>query len=258
MRTHGHRVALVVGLVAAVFAPGCFAVADLDRFEETCTGNSGETRDFNFEVTSLTPHAGQLFELRVFRTDVAAPVPVAAVVYDGVPEMNSVVVGTLRDALAPGQYEARFWAAFGGNRTFVFPGADHSWNEEVPDNGCFAFTHMGPFDADITPANDPARGDVTLTLSNVGDAAGSPLLWRVREQDGPDVGLYRLDALPALLADARVMTLPDIAVDDNTYAIDAFIDLDENGTRSADEPLFTPPAQGALSGVAFTLDLSAP
>jgi|GEM_PF-5176821 len=253
------RLVLVASIAALL--PSCFAVANLDRFEvdpPACTGNSAETRDFNFEVTSLTPHSGQLFELKVMRLGTTPPVPVAAVVYDGISATNPIVAGTLRNALAPGEYETWFWGAFSGERTFTFPGTNHSWIKPVPANGCFAFVHGSPFEFDITPTDDPARGNVTLTLSNVGDSAGSPLFWRVRDQRNVDVGLYRLDALPAAV-DGRVMTLPDIAINDDTYTVVAFIDADLSNDRGAEEPQFTLPPAGAMGGgVAFTLDLSVP
>jgi len=255
------RVVFVASVAALL--QSCFAVSDLERFEIECTGNTAETRDFNFEVTSLAPHRGQLFELKVLR--VAPPevpdgprtrVSVAAVVYDGVDPMNPIVAGSLRNALAPGEYETRFWAAFGGSRTFVFPGADHSWTVTLPANGCFAFEHGPPFDADITPTDDPTRRNVTLTLINVGDSAGAPLFWRVSDGN-VDVGLYRLDALPTAVDD-RVMTLPDIAIDDRSYTVVAFIDTDRSNDRSASEPQFTTEPAGSVGDVAFTLDLSRP
>lgn len=238
------RSAFATALVASLLTPGCFAVANLDRFEvepPACTGNATEVRDYNWRVTGLfRPHPNQRFEMKVIETttgDVAA-----SIVYDGVPdEMRASVAGTLRNSLLPGTYRTQFWADRSMSRAFEFGSDDHAWIEAVPDTGCFSFDHAAPFDADVSPTDGP-RGNVTVRLLDLRvDMAGSPLIFRVRVERTTglrEVGYYRVDALPNNAALAPDLTLSDIAEDDSVYVVRGFVDRDLDGAESDGEKTF--------------------
>lgn len=257
MRSFRYRAGLVA-LLAAVLVPGCFAVANIDRFDFE-GGVAATTRDYSWQVTGLSiPHMGSLFEMHV--VDTASRRVAAAVVYDGIPDETTVfVAGTLTDALAPGHYEARFWADLGSDRTFA-AGTDHAWIVPVPDDGAFAFVHARPFDADVGPTDDPGQGNVVVRLADVGTFAGSPLIVRVRVASDPasaEIGYYRLDAIPAT-AGSQDLTLSDIAENDSSYFVHAFVDMNSDGQETAGEPVFDPAGQAAMPDAVFNLDLSAP
>jgi hypothetical protein len=260
MGTSHHNLAVLVGLGAALLAPGCFAVANLDRFDfdpGACAGTASDTRDYSWSVTDLVPHQGQLFEMKV--VDTADGRVAAAIVYDPIPSGEPASLqGTLTDALAPGSYEAQFWADLSTNRSFDPGGVDHAWAQPVPDGGCFSFAHHGPFDATIAPIDDPSKGDVTLRFTGVGTFAGEAFIFRVRDQNGAEVGFYRLDAIAATPSAAPLMTLFDLAVSDTTYELQGFVDLDRDGRITVGEPVFDPPPMGASPSARFELDLGAP
>ena len=259
MRARELATALAAGLACALLAPGCFALANLDRFDihaPACTGNATITRDYHWNVTDLAPHRAQLFEMKV--VDTTTRRVAAAVVYDPLPSTaNPTLDGTLTDALAPGAYEARFWADLSMDGAFEVGPVDHAWIEPVPETGCFQFAHAGPFLADITPANDAGQGDIVLKLTGVGEFAGKPLIFRASDHL-TEVGFYRLDAIPASATGAPPLTLPDLAVADATYTLEVFVDVDGDGLQGAGEPVFLPPQTSAAADAVFELDLGAP
>ncbi len=109
--THG-LCALAAGLLASLGAPGCFAVANLDRFEvepPTCEANATMTRDFRWRLSTFDPHQGRRFEMKVVEAMTGRVA--AGIVYDPIPDGRPTTLeGFLDDALAPGDYETRFWA----------------------------------------------------------------------------------------------------------------------------------------------------
>ncbi len=260
MRAREWTAALAAGLVCALLAPGCFAVANLDRFEiepPACTGNATITRDYHWNVSEIVPHVGELFEMKV--VDTSSQRVVAAIVYDPIPDVTPATLeGTLRDALPPGSYVARFWGDHSHDRLFEPSPADHAWIQPVPENGCFSFVHAGPFDADISPIDHPMKGNLSVRLTSVGAFAGKPLIFHASDQSEAQVGYYRLGALPTDVSTAPDLTLFDLAVLDTTYTIDAFVDLDGDGLESAGDPVFAPPPQGATLSTVFELDLGPP
>jgi len=254
--------AVAIALLVSLLAPGCFAVANLDRFEvepPACTGNATEERDYNWRVTGLfIPHPNQLFEMKVIETttgDVAA-----SIVYDGVPnDMRASVAGTLRNSLLPGTYRTQFWADRSMSRAFEFGGDDHAWIEAVPDNGCFSFEHAAPFDADVAPTDDDLKGNVSLRMLGMpGEHAGNPLIFRVRVERAAglrEVGYYRLDVIPTDVMGAPHLTLFDIAEEDSVYVVSVFVDADLDGKVSAGEATFDSPGLVASPDVSAAVDL---
>lgn len=255
-RMHGLR-SLAACALLATGAPGCFAVANLDRFEvepPTCEANATTTRDFRWRLSTFDPHQGRRFEMKVVEAMTGRVA--AGIVYDPIPDGRPTTLdGFLDDALAPGDYETRFWADVPGTANGFDLGRDHAWIEEVPEGGCFEFTHMGPFDADINPLDDPARGNVTVNLGTLGDVGRSAFIYRVRNQSGDEVGFYRLDSIPLLPENRRAMTITDIAQLDTLHSVHAFVDLDRDGVEDPEEPSFDPEPANAEPDVAFTIDL---
>ena len=254
--THG-LCALAAGLLASLGAPGCFAVANLDRFEvepPTCEANATMTRDFRWRLSTFDPHQGRRFEMKVVEAMTGRVA--AGIVYDPVPDGRPTTLeGFLDDALAPGDYETRFWADLSGTAPGFDLGRDHAWVEEVPEGGCFEFTHMGPFDADIQPLDDPERGNVIVTFGTLGDVGLNAFIYRVRNQSGDEVGFYRLDSIPVLATNRREMVITDIAQSDTLHSVHAFVDLDRDGVEDSGEPSFDPEPANADPDVEFTINL---
>jgi hypothetical protein len=256
---------LAASALLATAAPGCFAVANLDRFEvepALCESTSAMTRDYRWRLTTFDPHQGRRFEMRV--VDAMTGRVAAGIVYDPIPDGRPTTLeGMLDDTLAPGDYETRFWAdvpsstGMGTVDAFDF-GTDHAWIEEVPEGGCFEFEHMGPFDADVRPLDDPGLGNVIVTLGTLGDVARSALIYRVRNQNGDEVGFYRLDSIPLLPANRRPMTITDIAPSDTLLSLHAFIDLDRDGVEDPEEPSFDPEPNGADPDAEFVISDAGP
>jgi len=243
---------------------GCFAVANLDRFEvepPACTGNATDERDYNWRVTGLSiPHPNQRFEMKVIETmtgDVAA-----SIVYDGIPnELRASVAGTLRNSLLPGTYRTQFWADRSMSGAFELGSEDHAWIEVVPDSGCFSFEHAMPFDADVAPTDDDRKGNVTVRMIGLsGELFGSPLIYRVRVDRTAglrEVGYYRLDAIPMDPMAAPDMTLYDIAESDSVYFVSAIVDRDLDGKASAGDATFESMGIVADPDVFIAIDLGA-
>jgi len=269
MNSHIAPSAIITALLASLLTPGCFAVANLDRFEiddVPCSATEAETRDYNYLVRDLTtPHRNQLFEMKVVE-DATGRVA-AVIVYDGVPDnMATPVQGTLTNALAPGTYKTRFWADLTMDRDFqrfVGGAGDHGWVEDVPPSGCFQFDHMAPFIGNVAPTDDRSRGNIRVSLIGLGDAIGDALIVRARLIPATgseiEVGFYRLDPIPTTTTDARAtLNLYDVAIVEKSYAITAFVDKNRNGSLDTGEPSFSPAAQAALPADAlFELDLAA-
>jgi hypothetical protein len=234
--------ALAVALAAALAAShsGCFAVADLDRFEFGQCPALPLTRRTSFEyaLTSFAPHATpdrpQRFELAVFDDTNR---PVAKVIYD--PLLSPNVEGRLRDALSPGSgYAVEFWADLDRNGMVSVPPADHSWTDCLsvqPDGAVrFQFEHALPLQPlRWTTFDHEDRYDFLLRFVNV------PLLLRssttfvfeVREMttDLPVIARYFLTGAPRGEAMIRIT---DILRADQAYEVDVWIDTDRAGHRS--------------------------
>lgn len=263
-RMHGLR-SLAACALLATGAPGCFAVANLDRFEiepALCESTSTMTRDYRWRLTTFDPHQGRRFEMRVVEVPSVAGLPAAGrvaagIVYDPIPDGRPTTLeGFLDDALAPGDYETYFWADVPMSTPDVFDfETDHAWIEEVPEGGCFEFVHMGPFDADIRPLDAPERGDVTVNLGDLGDFGRNAFIYRVRNQRGDEVGFYRLDSIPLLPANRRALTIPDIAQLDTLHAVHAFVDMNRDGVENPGEPSFDPEPVNAEPNAVFTINL---
>lgn len=253
-----------IALLTSLLSPGCFAVANLDRFEvepPACTGNATEERDYNWRVIGLVvPHLNQRFEMKVIETTTGEVA--AAIVYDGVPDdTRASVAGTLRNALLPGTYRTQFWADRSMSGAFEFGSEDHAWIEAVPDTGCFEFEHDAPFDADVAPTDDDLKGNVTVRLLGLpGALVGSPLIYRVRVERAAglrEVGYYRLDAIPMDATAAPDMTLYDIAEADSVYVVNAIVDRDLDGKESEGDDTFESTATLADPDVFIAIDLGA-
>ena len=78
----------------ATGAPGCFAVANLDRFEiepALCESTSAMTRDYRWRLTTFDPHQGRRFEMKV--VDATTGRVAAGIVYDPIPDGRPTTLG---------------------------------------------------------------------------------------------------------------------------------------------------------------------
>ncbi len=118
----------------SVTQAGCFAVADLDRFEfddatgGMCSGtNASAARDLNFLMRDM-PHLGKHTEVRVIGTSGAQLNRVEALaIYEGLPSRDLTVF--MPNAIREGAFRVDFWCDVTvENRTLDPAPVDHSWS----------------------------------------------------------------------------------------------------------------------------------
>jgi hypothetical protein len=249
---HRTPAALPALLAAAVVGTtGCFAVADLDRFEfGACPPLPIASRtSFEYALTSFDPHANperpQKLEIAVFDD---AERPVAKVVY--APLLAGNVSGRLRDCLPPGTgLTVEFWADLDQNGEVSAPDADHSWVDclEVAPDGAvrLAFEHNTDFrPLRLTTVDVPDRFDFFMRFVNVPFVArtDTTFVFEITERSvaRPVVARYFLTGAPRGEAEVRIT---DILRADQSYDVDVWVDRvgGEPGVKEPGEPALAMP-----------------
>lgn len=241
---------------------GCFgAIADLDSYHVAGGG------DFCWSMTGFTPHAlnpptvmPQAVGIRIIDDTNAVA---AIVVYDPLltPNFNGMLTGPL---VAGTPYHVQIFADRNMSRAIDAYPADHTWDlpYDAPflTMGCFDFPHGNPFNMVDTVASrpdDPMRGNAIINVGSRLSMESRLLVMTLNDVDGgSQVGLYRY----AVRALVDPLPLPDLMIGDRTYRLDAFVDLNVNGTRDGDEPGYTDLQISGADGtdVTFSLDLMHP
>jgi hypothetical protein len=243
-----------VALLLSASTPGCFAVADLDRFHAVPADAGGGADDvvrpttyegLTFHLSGMKPHETQLFEYRVVDANdfvqsrgVVDPWPgdeVTLMAPKAVPPLN-------------GPYRLDFYMDMNGSRSYDGIGdvatQDHAWriepladypSGETPHvDGTISvdfvhnlsFTDIDKYGGAADPPADTGIG-ATLEFKNLSAHAGKTIEVRIADSaNGHVVGLYRHTSIPA---GDFTLVLPGIIDGGVDYDIDVYVDSNANG-----------------------------
>lgn len=234
-------------------ATGCFAIADVDRFEtdpSTLPTGTGPYRDLRFELLNASFHGDQLFEVRVVSDE---NVLLASAVLDppGVAGGAPIAVHLPQAVPRSGNARLEFYADVNGSRSFDGIGAakdkrDHAWRvgplrEENAayvraegDTLVVAYAHDSNFtDIGVRPdgSTEPLIGGLDANVNVLGlDAYAGKLVEArmVESATGRVTGLYRLPKAPS----TGVASMPMRGVLDEGigYDLELYVDASGDGT----------------------------
>lgn len=255
-------------MVAAGGLGGCFAIADVDRFERDAAGNQAGTspyRDLRFVMKNAGFHGASLFEVRIVSDE---NVLLASAVLDppGISGDQPIVVDLPRSVPRSGNARLEVYADVNGSRSFDGIGAakdkrDHAWRvaplrEENAayvraegDELVVTYLHDSNFtDIGVRPDGTSApliSGlDANVDVLGLDAYAGKLLEARMVEtSSGRVTGLYRLPRTPA----GGVASLPMRGVLDEGIGYDLELYIDANGDGSF-QPTGTPDGDGGWRG----------
>lgn len=253
--------ALVLWL-CAVSSSGCFAIADLDRFETE--GGGTERNPFQMHVCEFTSHPMERVEFRILsgsEADIAMRRPSLlglAVLHPlAAQEGHFIMPGLLDDGAA----HLDFWVDISNGGSL--DDLDHQWREDVPASGEEIFVHDPVFDVEVTTAEFNRRSDFVFQLRNAEMFAGTlidrrHLEVRVVEHLGgrPVItrGLYRI-VLVREFANTD-LTLPGIVEPGLEYRVEIFVDMNGNRLYEPMEPSWVIDTTGTPGTLTVTADLS--
>ncbi|NOY94362.1 MAG: hypothetical protein GXP55_24560 [Deltaproteobacteria bacterium] len=215
---------------------GCFAISDLGRFEPD------EGCDVDLDLQGFTPHAEDLFELRVVKIVEGSTTPFlsARAILDPMGAVNARIV--MLDAAPAGHAALDFYSDENNDDLYTDPPDDHVWRI---DDACVSPTRVFVHRFDFVNLTEPiAIGeDFTLSLSGM-NADGNALEVRVISMppagvDEPPpartVGLYRKAAVTQSDFD---VTIPGIIDLGSSYQVTIW--SDKTGDGVYDSPLLGP------------------
>lgn len=264
--SRGFARALVVSTLLT--ATGCFAVADVDRFEMDAAGNqagTGPYRDLRFEMRNASFHADQLFEVRIVSDE---DVVLASAVLDPPGDVGTgpIAVHLARAVPRAGNARLEVYADVNDSRSFDGIGAakdkrDHAWRIAPlrEDNTAYvrvegdtlvvSYAHDSNFtDIGVRPDGDStpllAGLDANVNVRGLSSYAGKLVEARMVESaTGRVTGLYRLAAAPV----GGVATMPMRGVLDEGIGYDLELYIDANGDGSF-QPTGRPPEEAGDAG----------
>ena len=228
-------VARAAGFASAVLAlQGCFAVADLDRFQNPCDGGDvTQVRDLEVQLQGFEDVARFRLGLRLVDVlDPSEPEIVAAAVLESFGE-DSGGAKTFRmpRALPPGDnFEVQLYVDLNDDRMFSGVTVDNSWRRPlVCPSGLFEFTRDDSFsDIDDPPIDDPGLPFVVDFVDMAPHTPGTQALELMVLDVAEDqvVGYYRL---PDINEDRFIVQIPAILEAGSEYTYEFFADLEQDG-----------------------------
>ncbi len=179
---------------------------------------------FTLDFTGMTPHVGQLLQLRLVNK--ADDSEVGRVIVPSVPgpDFSLKVLG-----IVPGNsYRVDFFADLNGNKIYDPPSADHAWRmdlDNVTGDATLSFAHNTNFTDIMWPYL------LTMNFTGMTPHVGQLLELRVvNKDDATEVGRVKLASIPG---PDFSLTVPGIEPG-NSYMVDFFADL--NGNKVYDPP----------------------
>ena len=176
---------------------------------------------FTLALTGMTPHLGQLFELRV--VDESYNSEVGRVRVSSIDTADFSV--SVPDLEVGGSYNIDFYADFNGDGRYDAPGTDHAWRmtlDNASGDTTLAFAHNTTFTDIMWPPYV-----FTLILTGMTPHLGQLLELRLVDQsDSSEVGRVRVESVAA---DSFSVSVPGLAVG-GAYNIDFYADFNGNGT----------------------------
>lgn len=193
----------------------------------------------NVDFSSMTPHVGQMLEMRVVDTDsglevgrVSGNVPSAAYTA-GLP---GIKIG--------GNYNVDFYADFNKNGVYDAPPTDHAWRETITNatgDETIGFTHNTSF-TDIE-----WKYQLVMNFLSMTPHVGQKLELRVYDS-GTDFEVYRTSLDEILLPNFTVYA-PGLTAGAN-YNVDFYADLNSNGSYDV------PPSDHAWRETLTSIDMN--
>ncbi len=217
---------------------GCFAVADLDRFQsegDACNlADLAAPRDFTVALSGFEEHVDQRVEVRLVEDQ---RVVRAVAVLDGLDSEPLLPRGEARfrmpRAVPPGDVsdlEVRIFVDIDRSGAFETGGDDLSWVRGIEcDNGSFEFE----LDDTTSDFNDPPveeKGTFTLSLRAMGPHSDGEqhieLMLRDDSAEGqPAVGYYRI---PGIAEPDHFIVIPNVTTPGNSYTYEFYADFNKN------------------------------
>jgi len=228
MRTTLVRSFLLLG--GFLMLGGCTAVvSDLGDFTDdpsACVmdGDRNSVRDFELELSELSPHLTHYFEASIVNSmggNLQARLIIEPLEFG----TQDIVVESM---VPPGNFFLDFYADINGNHAPDMPPTDHTWRRSLCSNGVVNFTHIFEFEPlDTAIAIGP---DMSLDLTNI-PAELADLRVEMRfifasegTGQGRTVGMYRRNPLGI----GGPMAIPEVVDDGSTYALMWFVDMNDD------------------------------
>jgi hypothetical protein len=210
-------------------------INDVDGDETTSFAHNTDFVDISWlyelriNFSDMTPHVGQLLEIRVVDTD--SDTEVARHRVESIASANYTV--NLAGLQLNGNYSVDMYADLSGNMLYDAPPVDHAWRESFTANSGdhdLDFSHSTTF----TDVEWPYL--FTLNLVDFTPHVGQLFELRlVDDMSGDEIGRVRYDELPGAV---KVISIPGLQLN-GTYRADFYADLNGNGGYDA------PPADHA-------------
>lgn len=178
---------------------------------------------FTFNFTGMTPHVGQLLEVRVEDNVTAKEVGRTRIEFISSADFSVEIPGLELNK----EYKVQFYADFNKDGTYNAPPADHAWEmnvESTDGDVTSSFSHNTNF-TDIG-----WKYLYTLNLLNMTPHIGQKLELRVyRTDNSEEVARTKVDMIAG--ADFSV-SIPQIEISQD-YTVDFYADLNGNGNYDA-------------------------
>jgi hypothetical protein len=233
--------------------PGCFAIADLDRFHAApVDAGSGDSappaatyETLSFHLSGMKPHETQLFEYRVVDANnfvqshgIVDPWPgdeVSLVAAKAVPPLNGPYrLDFYMDMNGSGSYDGIGDVATQDHAWRIDPLADYPAGRTPHVDGAvsvdfvhnLSFTDIDKYQGSSNPPSNTGIG-ATIELRHLSMYAGKTLEVRVADgASGHVVGLYRHTKVPE---DDFTLVIPGVIDGGVDYDVDVYLDANGNG-----------------------------
>lgn len=210
---------------------------------------SNDNRNMTLHLQDMSPHVGQLVELRVVSSGNQLQ---AQVILDPLPSAQTNMV--VKSSVPEGTHRLDFFADLNMDDSYDPPPEDHAWRLDLPATGEVevTFSHNTDFTDIDQPSYSVLGSEFRLDLFGFNPHVGQLFGMKViHTESGRTVGQYRLDVIPNHDFDIEIR---DIIQSGAQYQIDFYADLNRNGTYDA------PPIDHAwrvmATGMAEGLDVS--
>lgn len=255
MRSLNRFFSLGAAALLATLTSSCFAVTNLDRFENS----AGETGDLTFKISGFTSHVNEMFEYRI--VDASNVLQARGIIAPlGSTGTSMFVRGAVPKTGGP--FNLDFYSdhdlSGGYDLDPAVKKGDHSWRKALtPDlldpKGSYVVEYEHNYDfAVLTSPRPPIEVGMpaTVRLTNMGGFMGKRVEVRVSiASSGRVVALYRITTLGAPTA---AVTIPGVMEKGDAYLVEVYTD-DGAGT-SATSRSFRFPATAGPAGLDVTFD----
>ncbi len=195
--------------------------------------------DFTMNVTGVSPHVGQLFEVRVIDTETGHTVGQYRLASIASADFTITIPGVVHDGT---EYSVDYYADLNGNGEYDAPTADHAWRD-IATAGASGLTIDFAHNTNFTDIQFTDSGgelgveqvnfrDLAFTMTAMGPHIGQMIGIRIvageNEKTAHGDGLESHIILDPLPSDGFELFVPK-GVADGEHTLDFFADLNMNG-----------------------------